>query len=125
MKFLTSDQAIDRLRMGRAIEQWLGHATFPTYRSIKWLRIDREVAGTFSLAIFEAFDDGNTSMLDIYSFEPVDPDLPNGSVFIFETPEEAIAAAIERGASPEKFVGSGLIQDLYGTFLQEEGPAFQ
>ena len=60
-------------------------------------------------------------MLDVYGFEPIDPDLPNGSISAFTTPEEAIAAAVARGASGEKFVGMGIIQDVYAAFLDEEG----
>jgi len=123
MNFLLSNQATDQLKAGRAIEQWLSHNNATNYRSIKWLRIDPERVGTFNLAIFEVFDDGTPEMLDVYSFEPVDPDLPCGSISAFATPEEAIAAAVQQGASAEKFVGMGIIQDLYAAFLNEEGPA--
>jgi len=123
MKFLLPNQATDQLKAGRAIEQWLGHNNAPNYRSIRWLRIDPEKAGTFNLAVFEVFDDGTPEMLDVYGFEAVDPDLPSGSISAFTTPEEAIAAAVQRGASAEKFVGMGIIQDLYAAFLNEEGPA--
>jgi len=123
MKFLLSNQATDQLKAGRFIEQWLGHSNAPNYRSIRWLRIDPEKVGAFNLAVFEVFDDGTPEMLDVYSFEPVDPDLPSGFISAFTTPEEAIAAAVQQGASAEKFVGMGIIQDLYAAFLNEEGPA--
>ena len=124
MKFLLPNQAIDQLRAGRAIEQWLGHADFPNYRSIKWLRIDPERNERFNVAVFEVFDDGNSAMLDVYAFEPVDPDARNGTISSFETPDEAIRHAIaEYGASAEKFVGMGMIQEVYATFLREHGEA--
>ena len=121
MKFLLPSQAIDQLKASRAIEQWLEHTDAANYRSIRWLRIDPEKGGTFNLAVFEVFDDGNPEMLDVYGFEPVDPDLPSGSISTFDTPEGAIAAAVEHGASTDKFVGMGVIQDLYAAFLDEHG----
>lgn len=123
MKFLLPNQSIEQLKAGRAIEQWLGHNDFPNYRSIRWLRIDPEKGGTFNLAVFEVFDDGNEGMLDVYSFEAVDPDFPNGSISKFETPADAITGAINFGAGEDRFVGAGLIQELYGAFLLTNGPA--
>ena len=123
MRFLLQNQAIEQLKAGRAIEQWLGHNNAPNYRSIRWLRIDPERTGTYNLAVFEVFDDGNPEMLDVYSFEQVDPDLPSGSISVFVTPEEAVGGAVEQGASLEKFVGMGIIQDIYAAFLDEHGPA--
>ncbi len=123
MKFLLPIQAVDQLKAGRAIEQWLGHNNTPDYQSIKWLRIDPERGGSFNLAVFETFDDGSPEMLDVYGFEPIDPDFPNGSISVFATPEEAISAAIEQGARADKFVGMGIIQDLYAAFLNEKGPS--
>jgi hypothetical protein len=120
MKFLHLNQAIDQLKMGRSIEQWLGHSNAPNYRSIKWLSIDPKTVGTFNLSLFEVFDDGSPEMLDVYSFEPVDPDLTEGMIVVFDTPEDAIASAIEQGGSPDKFVGAGRIQDLYKDFLSDQ-----
>jgi len=122
MKFLLPNQAIDQIKAGRAIEQWLGHNNAPNYRSIRWLGIYPERVGIFNLAVYEVFDDGTPEMLDVYGFEPIDPELPSGSISTFATPEEAIAAAVKQGASAGKFVGTGIIQDIYAAFLNEEGP---
>jgi hypothetical protein len=121
MKPLPTEQVIDQLKAGRAVEQWLGHTDTPTYRTIKWLRIERETDGNFSTVVFEVFDDGNPETLDVYSFEPVDPDLLAGSISSFATLEEAIASAVACGAGPDKFIGAGMIQDAYALFLKEHG----
>ena len=122
MKFLRPEQAIDQINAGHAIEQWLGHHDAPKYRSIRWLRIERQKDGTINLARFEVFDQGNPEMRDIYSFDPVDPDQPNGAIAEFRTPEAAIAAARNLGANLDEYVGGGAIQDIYGAFLAEPGP---
>lgn len=123
-EILSAEQVIGRLKNGRAVEQWLTHTDTSSYRSIQWLRIDPEKDGRFSVTVFEVFDDGGPGALDIFSFEPVDPDAAHGKSTLLDSPEEAIQFAVgEKGAGPEKFVGSGLIQDLYASFIREHGEA--
>jgi hypothetical protein len=123
MASFSNSQAIDQLEAGRAIESWLGHADFPTYRTIKWLKISREKSGLFAVSAFEVFDDGSPELLDIYDFEPIDPDLVAGSSIEVANAKDAILEAVKMGAQENGFVGDGVIQDVYARFLMEHGLA--
>lgn len=121
MKRLNLTQIVDQLNAGRAVEQWLGATQKESYGTIRWLRIDRESDGTFSLAAFESFDDGSSELLDVYSFEAIDPDHPNGEIAEFTSLEDALKCARERhGADDDNYVGDGMIQEAYAGFLAQK-----
>ncbi len=122
IKYLLKEQAFQQLIAGRAIEQWLGHLNYEDYRIIKWLRIDREETSEYSVTYFEVFDEGSNDFLDIYEFSPLDPDKYYGEISTFNTKEMALDYSINYyKADVEKFVGNGLIQDVYADFLEHEG----
>ncbi|SHI39366.1 hypothetical protein SAMN02745181_0026 [Rubritalea squalenifaciens DSM 18772] len=122
MNNLTLEQAKQQLTSGRAIEQWLGHQTESGYRALKWLRIDKEPDGGYSVAKYECFDDGNFESLDIYSFGQVNPELPYGEIVDANSPEEALEKArVDFKADGSKYLGPGMIQDAYAEFLREYG----
>ncbi len=122
VKYLLKGQVDQQLAAGRVIEQWLGHSNHEDYRIIKWLRIDKEKSSECSVTYFESFDEGNNDFLDVYEFSPLDPDKPYGEISTFETKEMALeCAANNYGADIEKYVGDGLIQDVYADFLNQEG----
>jgi len=67
-----------------------------------------------SVTCFEVLDEGSENFLDVYEFTPLDPDLPYGQTEKFETADAALAYAESKfGASLEKYVNSGVIQDEY------------
>ncbi len=120
MRYLNHTQSLEALRSGRPIEQFLLPREEPTYRMLRFLRIDKERTGKYSTAFFEVFDEGDENNLDLYSFGLIDPDLPYGAITTFSTPEEAINFSIETlQADPDKFVNQGVIQDEYGDFLKK------
>jgi hypothetical protein len=122
MNYMSPVQVASQLRGGQALEQWLGHTGAKGCRTIKWLRIKRDRSGRFCVGILECFDDGNPEFLDVYAFEPLDPDALNGVTSTFEEPEAAIAfATTEGGASIDKFVLGGQIQEMYARFLEQSG----
>jgi hypothetical protein len=124
MNYIAPVQIAAQLRGGQAVEQWLGHTNAKGYRSIKWLRIERDRNDQFCVAILECFDDGSPDFLDIYAFEPLDPDALNGVTKTFKEPEAAIAyATSEGGASIDQFVIGGQIQEIYARFLEQNGTA--
>lgn len=121
-RHLLPGQVMSLLGSGRSIEQWLGYFEAPAWRSFKWLAINPQPDGKFKVAVFEVFDDGDAEWLDVYAFEPVDPDFPGGVASVAESADEAVTAATGMGADNGKFVGAGMIQHVYAAFLQEYGP---
>ena len=122
VNYLTENQIASQLNLGRSVEQWLGHKNENEYRLIKWLRIDCEKMGHFSVTCFEVFDEGFHASLDIYSFSALDPDYPYGDIITFDKKEDALNYAQNScGAFSNKFVGAGVIQDIYAEFLRQEG----
>jgi hypothetical protein len=81
---------------------------------IRFLRIDRERGGDFSVALFEVIDEGNKDFLDIYEFSPIDPDFPFGKMASFKSADDAVSySKIELSADENKFVNAGIIQGEY------------
>ncbi len=76
IKYLTEEQLLSLLKLGKSVEQWLTHEKHDGYTVLKWLRIDREKDMTYSLSYVECFDDGNENFFDIYEFSPLNPDEP-------------------------------------------------
>ena len=114
MKYLSEIQAKTNLSLGKAIEQWLNIEKFEEYDIIKWLRIDKEKDKTYSVTYFEVFDEGEEDFLDIYSFSPLNPDLPYGNITSFPNIEEAISFSKQNYfANDERFVNAGIIQNEY------------
>ncbi len=122
VKYLTKNQVQTQLAAGKAVEQWLGHANEDRYRLIKWLRIDKERTGQYSVTYFEVIDEGSYSYLDIYGFSALNPDLPYGNISTFDNKEDALDCAQNNySALFDKFVGSGMIQEVYAELLEKEG----
>jgi len=110
------------LENGRAVEQWLSVRADGDDRVIKWVCIHRERRGGYGTTLFEIYDQGNESFIDIYEFQSYDPDEPYGLMKTFDDWESALAHAVtELGANPERFVSDGVIQDEYKDFITREG----
>jgi len=122
MKYLSESQTKSQLAAGRAVEQMLGHENHADYRILHWLRIEPERNGSYSVALFDVFDDGTPDYLDIYSFEPVDPDLAHGKIDSGKTMEQALDYCLQNyGAKANGWVGQGMIQDVYAELLKRHG----
>jgi hypothetical protein len=119
--YLKKEQLIDALKLGRSVEQWIGITNHPEYVIIKWLRIDQEKNKTYSVSYFEVFDDGNDDFLDIYEFEPFEPDQPYGVINNFSDFDQALSFCYKNhNASEEKFVNAGMIQEEYRKYLESK-----
>jgi hypothetical protein len=117
-KYLSTEQLHASLSIGKAVEQWLNYTQNEQYNIIRWLRIDKESNGGYTVAYFESFDEGCTAVLDLYAFSSVDPDEPYGILQTFETISEAVNYCITSyHASAENFVAAGMIQHEYELFL--------
>jgi len=116
---LTKEQLTSNLRLGKSIEQWLSYIKENDYAIINWLRIDKEKDDMYSVSYFEVFDEGSEEFIDIYEFSKLDPDEPYGIINTFNSVEESLEFATRTyGASIDKFVSGGMIQEEYRDYLR-------
>ena len=119
MRHLLEIDVLSNLRKGRSVEQLLSKSMYGDFPTIKFIRIDKEKSGDISVALFEVYDDGNEEILDIYEFQPIEPDEPDGIVTVFQSPDEALFYACNSlGANINNFVNDGMIQDEYKDSLR-------
>ncbi|WP_316766505.1 hypothetical protein [Pedobacter frigiditerrae] len=119
MKYLQFEQLKNNLNIGKPVEQWIGHAIEKDYVVLKWIRIEKENDEFYGVVYTECFDEGDGDFLDIYEFSTIDPDESFGIINTFSTVDKAIEFALnEYGASINKFVNSGMIQDEYLLYLK-------
>ena len=116
--YLENSQLITYLRLGKRIEQWLGTTKDKEDIIIKWLTIEPEKDGTYTVTYLEVFDEGNEDFLDIYEFSTPDPDLAFGKTDSLASYEEAMEFSRQRyGCRDDKFVTAGQIQEEYRLYL--------
>lgn len=121
--YLAPDELALALRTNKAIEQLVGHQDEKGYRVLEWLRLETVDRGRVAVSKFTVFDDGSDDFLDIYEFEPVNPDSVFDEPAEFESTDDAIAfATSELKADPSQFVRGGDIQLVYSNFLTKHGP---
>lgn len=108
-RYLTLDEFKQALKNGRPVEQWLSVSGNKTDQMLKWLRIHSE-KGACVVTDFHVFCPLGVDDFNVYDFEPVEPDVPYGNSLEFDDFEEAINYATTKlGASPLRFVNSGMI----------------
>jgi hypothetical protein len=72
------------------------------------------------VAYIECFDEGNENFLDIYQFSSLNPDEPDGVLNKFDNSDDALNfSANAYGASNEKYVSDGIIQEEYSDYLHK------
>ncbi|MET4107195.1 hypothetical protein [Hymenobacter sp. UYP22] len=103
-----------RVHLGKEIEQWLSYVQETEYSYIRWLSISKD-GNQFTVTYFESVDEGDEDFYDVYEFSALDSDeFPDGALNEFNSVEDAVAFAVETyGASADKFLASGMIQDEY------------
>ena len=119
--YLMTEQLKSRLNVGGAIDQWLG--TYEEEREviIKWINIFSDKDG-YHVLFIESYDEGDEDFVDVVSFSAVDPDGTYGVLNTFDTSEEVIKFVMEEyGASADKFVAGGMIQEEYIKYLSTRG----
>jgi hypothetical protein len=116
--YLSPQELIARVHLGKPVEQWLSHVHEADYTVIKWISLDGEEK-QFGLTYFESFDEGEDGFYDVHEFSVINPeDEPFGVTHIFETVEAAVAFAVSNyGASAEKFAAFGMIAEEYRKHL--------
>lgn len=114
IKYLTESQIVYQLNASRSIEQWLKSYYIGNAHCIKFIRITNDLQQGCCVWISEVEDVGDDDHLDIYSFPAIDPDAPYGHSVEFKTIKDCLQYCYTNlDAKPEKFVGAGLLQDLY------------
>jgi len=120
--YIQNGQLATHLSLGKSVEQWLGATTQGDYSVIRWIGIDKGEDGAYRVSYCEKFDDGSEDFLDVYEFEDVDPDLPNGREECFPTYDEALVFCRERyQCRDEKYVNRGMVQEEYRLYLLSSG----
>jgi hypothetical protein len=118
MRYLLPEQLRANLSLGRPVEQWLPPRLHDDYVVLRLLRIEKERNSTYATIYIECFDDGNEGFVDVYAFSSVNPD-ESEVVNNFDLVEGALGFAIENyHASPEKFVGAGMVEEEYKAYLK-------
>lgn len=82
-------------------------------RVLSWIEIDVDRKGRYVVTEYQVFDDRIDGFSDIHEFEPFDPDQPYGARREFDTAEDAMEYAVFLGASLQRFVNGGLVNDEY------------
>ncbi|WP_157604489.1 hypothetical protein [Solitalea canadensis] len=117
---MKKEQLLTLLKLGKPVEQWIGFVDEKEYTVLKWLRIDKERNGEYSVSYFEVYDEGNIDFLDIYEFSSFDPDEPYGLISTFSAYEEALNYCLTQyGCSYEGFINGGMIQEEYKKYLDQ------
>jgi hypothetical protein len=112
MKYLTDIEIRTLINLGRTLEIFLGRTT-DNNETINWISLTKNNAGQFELSTHSVFDDGDVGHLDIYSFEPIDPDEPF-QIRVFTTLDEALTFIRDNHKLTDlRFVNQGVIQNEY------------
>lgn len=87
---------------------------------MKYITIEKERNGEYSVLYIEHIDEGNEDFLDIYDFSYVDPDEP-AVINSFDSVEESLDFALNtHGASLDKYVSAGMVQEEYADYLRRK-----
>ena len=114
--YLAKQELLARIHLGKTVAQWLTHVEVADYTTIKWLTIGRD-NNQYYVLYQESFDEGDEEFWDIVEFSPVDPDADEEASFDFA--EDAVKFAIKQyGASIDKFVAGGMINEEYARYLK-------
>ncbi|HDS1039071.1 TPA: hypothetical protein QDZ42_002087 [Stenotrophomonas maltophilia] len=106
---------------GRTIEQLLPGRYEAGQQVIRYLSIERDNASAWTVRLCEVFDNGAPDFLDLVEFEAVDPDLPFGQEWLFDTADSALHfAETQMGALVGRYMNVGMAQDAYRDLYHPE-----
>jgi hypothetical protein len=120
-RHLSAAEVERMLTYGRSVEQWLGAHAAAGERIVRWVRLDAERSGVYSVTLFEVFDDGGPDFIDLYEFSPADADRPDGATRAFSEARAALELARTLGADLDRFVNAGVVQDEYANYVANRG----
>ena len=114
-RYLTEQEAIRALSRGKKIEAFIGGFEYKNKKTIKWISIYLE-RGNYIGELWEAFDEGDKNFLDVYSFQPINAEYNEPAMLIEADNLDGFSSAI--GCEPLNYVNHGVLQDLYGDYLE-------
>jgi len=121
MKYLTEEQAIDKIKCNRSIEQWLDAYVEDDKKIIKFVNLYNDTRDGCLLWICEYENIGDEEYCDIYSFYSLDEGNPEGVELKFESVEEMLSYCYKNlNAYKDKFVGKGMLIDIYIDYLKNK-----
>ena len=122
MRYLTRSQIQSALSRGRHVEQLLSPTTINGATVLRWIDL-HPANDQFAITLYEVFDDGSEDYLDIYSFEPVNPD-EEPTPRSFDSLDDALSfAESSYTASRDRYVNQAVIQDEYADYLRNHRDA--
>ncbi len=120
MRYLSEQDVLATLNRGKAVETLLDRRLEGAFTIIRWVRLEKERSGQFSVTLFEVFNEGDLDHLDVYAFSAWDPDSPCGNSDLFATVEDALQfAASAYNGCLTKFTNNGVIQNEYADSIRD------
>ncbi len=113
MRYLNPVELKALLNANKIIEQFLGIGLKDNFPILKYIDIFKSKELKYAVSIHEVFDDRDEGILNIYDFSSFDADSPEGIIYYFNSFEEALEFAIVEGASKDKFLIEGFLQDEF------------
>jgi hypothetical protein len=115
-RYLTAAEAAGALRRSRQIEQFLEcYVAADGRTAVRWLTAYTS-GRTFELVIHEVEDIGTDGFFDVSAFPPLDDKEYMGegrAVATADVAEALLDAALDHGASTDRWVNFGVVQDEY------------
>ncbi|MEU3788519.1 hypothetical protein AB0F07_01780 [Streptomyces fructofermentans] len=126
MRHLVVPFALNALRRGRSIEQYLGAAGTPEAPGIRWAEL-RPTAEGFALVVHLAQDiggEGSYDLVEFPSFEREDGEEDFGcQIGVVDEPLAALTIAEKRlGAGRDRWVNQGMAGDEYRDYVRAGRP---
>jgi hypothetical protein len=106
---------------GRSVEQFLGGFSYQGDPAIRWLSIRADDNGVV-LSLYESYDPQEEDFVDVYSFPELEVEQGEAAAeHTCESIEEALALARSTyGASADRWVNDGVVQDEYGDYRKRQ-----
>lgn len=116
MKYLTEEQLLDLLQLGKTVETFVGKDDVNGHRTLQWLGIEkgREKREYYYVVLHHVFDDRQDGVESTYDFSYVEPDDLHGKVLL---ESESFSNAIQYvkakfSLSLSRFVSEGFLDEL-------------
>lgn len=113
MRYLDPTELKAIVNANRIIEQLLEKRTINDIVLLRYLNIFRSRESKYGVSLHEVFDDRDQGVENIYYFSHFDPDSPEGSINYFDSYEDALVYSKSLGASPNKFLMEGNLQEEF------------
>lgn len=117
MKYIESSQLTTYLRLGRELPQYIGLGKYFEATTFEWVNL----SGTpdkAKIALIRSYDEGDEWYCDVVSFAQVADDDPSEEKYFEGSVDECLHwLETELGGDREKFVGQGMIDDIYKQYV--------